>query len=260
METPLSSSATGAGTGWQNNTAGSRFIKLSCEEQTFELALIAKNNTITVEFSADDSLQGISPKPVTIQPVVIKIVEQSKNTLKYLSDDVVRTVVYSETKGEGDSLGCDQVHLAARYGNLTFTDISLQSAKKNKGGSDQVLASMDGGMVDVMVKVGDAVAVGQTLAVLEAMKMDLESDTTISDGKKEKLLTQINKQEEKVIEKEIEVAESYVEIHQNEKKELLEEIAAEIRKLESFVIPVETTPETVTADAPATVPGALPGS
>jgi hypothetical protein len=42
--------------------------------------------------------------------------------------------------------------------------------------------------------------------------------------------------------------------------ELLEEIAAEIRKLESFVIPVETTPETVTADAPATVPGALPGS
>ena len=43
--------------------------------------------------------------------------------------------------------------------------------------------------------------------------------------------------------------------------ELLEEIAAEIRKLESFVIPVETTPETVTADAPATgVPSALPGS
>jgi hypothetical protein len=42
--------------------------------------------------------------------------------------------------------------------------------------------------------------------------------------------------------------------------ELLEKIAAEIRKLESFVIPVETTPETVTADAPATVPGALPGS
>jgi hypothetical protein len=42
--------------------------------------------------------------------------------------------------------------------------------------------------------------------------------------------------------------------------ELLEEIAAEIRKLESFVVSVETTPETVTADAPATVPGALPGS
>ena len=42
---------------------------------------------------------------------------------------------------------------------------------------------------------------------------------------------------------------------------LLESIAAEIRKLESFVIPGETPPETVTADAPAaSVPSALPGS
>ena len=41
---------------------------------------------------------------------------------------------------------------------------------------------------------------------------------------------------------------------------LLERIAAEIRKLESFVIPEETTPETVTADAPAAgAPAAVPG-
>jgi geranyl-CoA carboxylase alpha subunit len=151
--------------GWQNNRAGSRFIKLSCEEQVFELALAATNNKITVEFTAGDEAQPI-------QPIVISVLEQSENILTYLSDDVVRTVVYSETKGEGDSLGCNQVHLAAEYGNLILTDISLQSEKKNKGGSDQVLASMDGGMVDVMVKVGDVVEVGQTLAVLEAMKME----------------------------------------------------------------------------------------
>ena len=151
--------------GWQNNRAGSRFIKLSCEEQVFELALAATNNKITVEFTAGDEAQRI-------QPIVISVLEQSENILTYLSDDVVRTVVYSETKGEGDSLGCNQVHLAAEYGNLILTDISLQSEKKNKGGSDQVLASMDGGMVDVMVKVGDVVEVGQTLAVLEAMKME----------------------------------------------------------------------------------------
>ena len=78
----------------------------------------------------------------------------------------------SSLNGQDEALGCAQVHLAAAYGNLTFTDISLQSAKKNKGGSDQVFASMDGGMVDVMVKIGDVVEVGQTLAVLEAMKME----------------------------------------------------------------------------------------
>jgi len=156
------------GTGWQNNRTGSRVIKLSCEDQIFELALTTVENTITVDFVSTNADETAQAKPQQ----TIKILEQSENTLKYLHDDIVRSITYSQTKGAGDALGCDQVHLAARYGNLTFTDISLQSAKKNKGGSDQVLASMDGGMVDVMVKVGDVVEVGQTLAVLEAMKME----------------------------------------------------------------------------------------
>jgi geranyl-CoA carboxylase alpha subunit len=161
------------GTGWQNNRTGSRVIKLSCEDQTFELALTAVENTITVDFSAIElTCTDADEVPQAKPQQTIKIIEHAENTLKYLQDDVIRTITYSQTKGAGEALGCDQVHLAARYGNLTFTDTSLQSAKKNKSGSDQVLASMDGGMVDVMVKVGDVVEVGQTLAVLEAMKME----------------------------------------------------------------------------------------
>jgi geranyl-CoA carboxylase alpha subunit len=167
-------------TGWQNNRTGNRIVKLSCEDQIFELVLTAIENTITVDFSSTElsptklssknyeADEGLQAKPRQ----TIKIIEQSENTLKYLHDDVMRTITYSQKKGVGEALGCDQVHLSARYGNLTFTDISLQSTKKNQGGSDQVLASMDGGMVDVMVKVGDVVEVGQTLAVLEAMKME----------------------------------------------------------------------------------------
>ena len=154
-------------TGWQNNNVGSRILKLSCEDDVFELELSAINNHIKISYvDAADSKKQAS----------LEIIEQSENTLMYVFDDVVRTVVYNRTNsslnGQGEALGCEQVHLAASYGNLTFTDISLQSAKKNKGGSDQVLASMDGGMVDVMVKVGDVVEVAQTLAVLEAMKME----------------------------------------------------------------------------------------
>ena len=154
-------------TGWKNNNVGSRILKLSCEDDVFELELSAINNHIKISYiDAADSKKQAS----------LEIIEQSENTLTYVFDDVVRTVVYNRTNsslnGQGEALGCEQVHLAASYGNLTFTDISLQSAKKNKGGSDQVLASMDGGMVDVMVKVGDVVEVGQTLAVLEAMKME----------------------------------------------------------------------------------------
>jgi geranyl-CoA carboxylase alpha subunit len=172
-------------TGWQNNRTGNRIVKLSCENQIFELVLTAIENTITVDFASPElSPTELSPTKLSSKNYeadeglqakprqTIKIIEQSENTLKYLHDDVMRTITYSQTKGVGEALGCDQVHLAARYGNLTFTDISLQSTKKNQGGSDQVLASMDGGMVDVMVKVGDVVKVGQTLAVLEAMKME----------------------------------------------------------------------------------------
>jgi geranyl-CoA carboxylase alpha subunit len=165
-----SNSKTSASTGWQNNKTGSRVIKLLCEDQIFELALTTVNNSITVEFAATNEEAGEEQQEKPKQ--TIKIIEQAENTLKYLHDDIVRSITYSQTKGAGEALGCDQVHLAAQYGNLTFTNISLQSAKKNKGGSDQVLASMDGGIVDVMVKVGDVVNVGQTLAVLEAMKME----------------------------------------------------------------------------------------
>ena len=154
-------------TGWQNNNVGSRVLKLSCEDEVFELELSSVNNHIKIYYAdAADSKKQAS----------LEIIEQSENSLTYLFDDVVRSVVYSRTNssnnGEIEALGCEQIHLAAAYGNLTFTDISLQSAKKNKGGSDQVLASMDGGMVYVMVKAGDVVEVGQTLAVLEAMKME----------------------------------------------------------------------------------------
>lgn len=166
-----------SGTGWQNNNVGSRVLKLSCEDEVFELELSAVNNRI--EISYIETSEGKAPEDNATEnkkQASLEIIEQSANTLTYLFDDVVRTVVYSRTNsslnGQDEALGCAQVHLAAAYGNLTFTDISLQSAKKNKGGSDQVLASMDGGMVDVMVKIGDVVEVGQTLAVLEAMKME----------------------------------------------------------------------------------------
>ena len=166
-----------SGTGWQNNNVGSRVLKLSCEDEVFELELSAVNNRIEISYT--ETSEGKAPEDNATEnkkQASLEIIGQSANTLTYLFDDVVRSVVYSHTNsslnGQDEALGCAQVHLAAAYGNLTFTDISLQSAKKSTGGSDQVLASMDGGMVDVMVKIGDVVEVGQTLAVLEAMKME----------------------------------------------------------------------------------------
>ena len=58
-------------------------------------------------------------------------------------------------------------------GHFILEDITHQPAVAVGGaGSGQVKASMDGAIVDVLVKDGDTVEAGQTLVVLEAMKME----------------------------------------------------------------------------------------
>ncbi|OUR97538.1 3-methylcrotonyl-CoA carboxylase [Gammaproteobacteria bacterium 42_54_T18] len=58
-------------------------------------------------------------------------------------------------------------------GHFILEDVTHQPAAAAGGaGSGQVKASMDGAIVDVLVKEGDTVEAGQTLVVLEAMKME----------------------------------------------------------------------------------------
>jgi geranyl-CoA carboxylase alpha subunit len=59
---------------------------------------------------------------------------------------------------------------AAQYRDMIRLDGALDQA----GGSGRIVAPMHGLLLEVRVTVGDTVAVGQTLAVLEAMKMHYE--------------------------------------------------------------------------------------
>lgn len=54
-----------------------------------------------------------------------------------------------------------------------FDDVThLSVAAKEAAGSGQIKASMDGAIIDVLVSPGDKVCKGQTLVILEAMKME----------------------------------------------------------------------------------------
>jgi geranyl-CoA carboxylase alpha subunit len=66
----------------------------------------------------------------------------------------------------------DVVHLTAPDGRCWFRDASLDPPERADTGSDRVIAPMDGAIVAVKVVVGDVVVKGQTIAVLEAMKME----------------------------------------------------------------------------------------
>jgi len=66
------------------------------------------------------------------------------------------------------------LHLSTAQQTYLFTERSLTSAADDVGGSGRITAPMHGRLVSIDVGVGDQVAQGQRLAVLEAMKMQHE--------------------------------------------------------------------------------------
>lgn len=67
---------------------------------------------------------------------------------------------------------------AAQTTTQTAAQTATASAPQGKG--EVVTAPLPGVILDIKVKVGDAVKAGQTVAVLEAMKMENEIESTAS--------------------------------------------------------------------------------
>ncbi|MCW8327825.1 acetyl/propionyl/methylcrotonyl-CoA carboxylase subunit alpha [Photobacterium sp. SDRW27] len=91
---------------------------------------------------------------------------RSDNPYCILVDDGVRETLHFAFDDK-------TLYLDDGSGHFIFEDITHKPAATAGGvGSGQILASMDGIIVDVPVKNGDSVKAGQTLVVLEAMKME----------------------------------------------------------------------------------------
>jgi geranyl-CoA carboxylase alpha subunit len=71
------------------------------------------------------------------------------------------------------AFAADTLFLDDGRGHFRFDDITHRPVKNaGAGGSGELKASMDGAIVKVLVDPGDAVVRGQTMVVLEAMKME----------------------------------------------------------------------------------------
>ncbi|MBE0485061.1 acetyl/propionyl/methylcrotonyl-CoA carboxylase subunit alpha [Marinobacter sp.] len=103
----------------------------------------------------------------------------------------------------------DSLYLQACGRSWSVQDITHQPATGAQGaGSGRILASMDGAIIDVLVAAGDTVQQGQTLVILEAMKMEhpvkADRDGTLSQVltsagdqvKRSQLLVEISTDEE----------------------------------------------------------------
>jgi geranyl-CoA carboxylase alpha subunit len=95
----------------------------------------------------------------------LEIVSMQAPTLRFKHQGLDATADYA--------LAGNCLHFSHAGLTLSYTDTTLAPASKDAAGSDgRMLAPMDGKILKVLVQPGDTINKGQTLAVLEAMKME----------------------------------------------------------------------------------------
>ena len=172
---------------------GKQLVTLSCKQA---LADTAKKLTIhqyvNNDNRAEKSLQVSLVNEALIDESVdndhwteqVEILEITRNNILYLYQDVIKTRSFAFDENPATP----SLWLSNIAGNLQFIDHSLISNKTEKTGSDQVLASMDGVVAEILVNEGDHVVSGDVIAIIEAMKMEHLLKASI-DGCIEKILT-----------------------------------------------------------------------
>lgn len=159
--------------GFHNNSLGARFGKIAHNDDSTE---------VEIEQTAAATIEVRLPK--TEQSLTLKTVKRDENTIRFEVDGVQKSAAFVH-----DSRN-NECWIDSTAGNLHLRDVTLISARAQAGGSDQVRASMDGALIAVLVEAGQSVEKGQTLAVLEAMKMEHPLKAGVSGTVKEILINE----------------------------------------------------------------------
>ena len=145
---------------WHNALDVAKSLKLLVGEQTHEIKLLGEQDSVQVQWN-DESDN-------------IQLIEKQDNLLTYIWQGVRRSVAFVQ---QGDTLYLDRGN-----GNLIIQNTTYAAPiTADAAGDGQIRAPMDGAIVDVLVNIGDTVTKGQTLLVLEAMKIQQQIKANV-DG------------------------------------------------------------------------------
>ncbi len=139
--------------------------KLTVEGEEFDGEEFAADLTVLDESS--QSYQVINKSRIINKDKAheLTLSELTGSTLRYEEKGVKYTASYVFKN--------NTLYLATAQGNSTWNNITHAPASSAACGEDnRVLSSMDGAIIDVLVKPGDKVKAGQTVIVMEAMKME----------------------------------------------------------------------------------------
>ncbi|EXC67080.1 acetyl/propionyl/methylcrotonyl-CoA carboxylase subunit alpha [Acinetobacter baumannii] len=160
---------------WQTGLGVPLPLKLQTADQQIQLQLSSVNNTFTVQFCE--------------QVVCIDVLEKTPEQLVYLIDGVRRRVQYV--------LDDDQLYLDRDNGNVLIRNMTYAAPEATDvAGDGKIRAPMDGAVVNILVNEGDQVVKGQTLLILEAMKIQQQIKSDV-DGVVAEILGQQGQQVKK---------------------------------------------------------------
>ncbi|ENU45459.1 acetyl/propionyl/methylcrotonyl-CoA carboxylase subunit alpha [Acinetobacter nosocomialis] len=160
---------------WQTGLGVPLPLKLQIADQQIQLQVSSVNNTFTAQFCD--------------QSVCIDVLERTSEYLVYLIDGIRRRVQYV--------LDSDQLYLDRDNGNIVIRNVTYAAPEvTDVAGDGKIRAPMDGAVVNILVNKGDQVVRGQTLLVLEAMKIQQQIKADV-DGVVEDVLGQQGQQVKK---------------------------------------------------------------
>ncbi len=145
---------------WSRASAQSYVYKLAFDGQTNVVKLAEKEHHFEIETELVAGEVGAEQESTALD-----FVSLDENSCVFIENGVRETLSFAF---DGKTLYLDD-----GTGHFILEDVTHQPAAAAGGaGSGQVKASMDGAIVEVLVKEGDSIEAGQTLVVLEAMKME----------------------------------------------------------------------------------------
>ena len=141
--------------GWRNNRSQPQTISFEAGEAQYRVAYVLDHGTVRAHVN-DDGLPELAVGVLTPQRVVLEV-------------DGLRETFHVEISGHGDS---PTVHVDGRLGHTSFTRTPRFTSTASAAPGGSLMAPMPGTVARVLVAVGDDVAAGEPLLVLEAMKME----------------------------------------------------------------------------------------
>ncbi len=161
---------------WRNGASAPWHYSLCSEGEVYPLTLSVNTHNEHSRFTVtvDDDVK------------VIDVVSVDSGQCVYIDNGLRQTIAYVFK----DTV----LYIESESGNAGFENITLAALSSDDNiGNGQIIASMDGAIIDVPVAVGEQVQKGQTIAVLEAMKMEHLLKANVS-GKIEKLTVKVGDQ------------------------------------------------------------------